>query len=248
MRFSIITIVRNEENSLPRALKSVASQTFHNIEHIIVDGESTDKTIEIAKDYADKSDFPVKIINQRGEGGLYDAINQGIAEASGEIIAILHANDFYNTPEELSVIDGVFAANDTQIVYGNIRYFNFGNPNRVGRVYSASSFRKESLLDGFMPPHPAFFATKEIFRKYGCYPSDLKIAGDFEFMVKTLLKGKEKAVYINRIIVAMSTGGVSARLSNRLYHTIREKRIALKRNGFNVSPFRLLKRYLYLFK
>lgn len=247
MKISIITIALNEAKSIGECLNSVSRQTYPDIEHIIVDGGSTDGTLSIVDEYAVSAPYPVKIINQSECNGLYGAINEGIAHSQGEIIGLLHANDFYNSDNELQIVADAFKTNHTEIVYGNIRYFNSANPTKTTRIYYARRFKRESLMDGFMPPHPAFFATRRLLTRNGCYPTDLRIAGDFEMIVKLLLVDNEPIVYIDRIIVAMSSGGVSGKIPNRLYRTIFEKHKVLRRNGFDVSIFRLFKRYLYLF-
>lgn len=237
----------NEDLTLPVTLKSVKSQTGVEIEHIIVDGGSTDNSLDIALKYADEASYSVTIVEQSNHG-IYEAINQGLSLASGEIIAVLHANDYYASPFELESVVRKFDETHADIVYGNVRFESLISPKKITRRYSAALFSPEKLRDGFCPPHPATFIRMSVFQKYGFYATDYKLAADFEMMVRLLLRHRLTTAYLPREIVVMSPGGLSSHLTNRIWHNNREKLHALKSNGEKTSALSLMKRYLYLFK
>lgn len=248
MKFSIITIMLNEAATLQFTLDSVQSQRGVEIEHIIVDGGSTDGSLEIAKKYARQTPYDTKIISQRHRG-LYQAINEGIEASTGEIIGILHSNDRYASPDELEAVMAQITSSKREIVYGDIQYIRQNGDDTIFmRKYSARAFDAEKLRSGFCPPHPAIFMTKRLIERYGAYRTDYNIAADFEMMVRLLLANKLPSGYIPRTIAYMTSGGRSSYLSNRLWHNNREKIKALRDNGIDSNPLRLFGRYLYLLK
>lgn len=248
MKISIITVCLNEADSIMATLESVKMQNYYDIEHIIVDGGSTDSTWCIAEEYARQAAYHVKVVRQQSKGAIYAALNEGIAIAEGDIVATLHANDRYESAEELSQIAKVFMTYDVAIVYGNVRYFKLSNPLKTVRRYSAKHFRRESLLDFFAPPHPATFIKRDVFCRYGAYSVDYLIAADFELMVRLILVKNLKIKYIDRCVVAMSTGGLSTSLQHVLFTNVQEKRRALQQNNQKCRWISVLKRYLYTFK
>lgn len=244
MKITIITVALNEIKTIQKTLSSVAKQSYADIEHIIVDGGSSDGTFELAAEYAKTVKYPVKLIKQTYNGHIYGALNEGIIHASGDIIATLHANDFYTSEDEISKVVDAFTQSGASMIYGNVYFVN--SKGKRSRTYSAKKFKKELLLNGFMPPHPACFIKKELFEKYGLYANEYIIAGDFELLIRMFLNNVEPIAYLDRDIVAMSPGGISQQIKNRIFVTNREKFKALKDNNFNINPIRLLKRYLYI--
>lgn len=248
MKISIITVCLNEANSISATLDSVKMQSYSDIEHIIVDGGSTDDTLRIAKEYANQATYPVKVLHQQSDSGIYGALNEGISHANGDIIATLHANDIYETEEELMQVAKAFMTSDADLVYGDVRYFRPPNRSLTIRKYSAKYFCRESLLDFFAPPHPATFIKRNIFLSHGLYATDYLIAADFELMVRLILVNRLKTLYIDRCVVAMSMGGLSTSLRHILFTNIKEKRRALRQNNQKCRWISILKRYLYTFK
>lgn len=248
MKISVITVALNEALTIRRTFESVKLQTYKNFEHIIVDGGSSDDTMLLAEEYASNAPYPVKVISQKGMGRIYGALNEGIAVAVGDVVATLHANDFYASPEELEAVASAFQDAEVKVAYGNIRYVDYVSPDKVRGYYSSKHFCRESLLDFFAPPHPATFIRRDVFETYGYYSEDFLIAGDFELMVRLILVNRVKMRYIDRCMVCMTTGGLSTTLRHRLTTNVREKWRALKQNNQKCSCLSILKRYLYALK
>lgn len=244
MKISVITVALNEAQTIQKTLNSVAMQSYSDIEHIIIDGGSTDGTFELAMEYAQKANYMVRVLRQTFPGRIYGALNEGISMATGDVIATLHANDYYPTRDELNIVAENFRDSEASIIYGNIYYVT--ESGKQGRKYSAKKFRRESLLDGFMPPHPAMFMKKDLFDKYGLYSTKFTIAGDYELCIRVILKSTEKLKYTDRNFVAMSIGGISGKPVNRIWRTNKEKLEVLKLNEIDINPLRLMKRYFYL--
>lgn len=243
-KISVITSVLDESVSLPATLRSVASQDCNTaFEHIIVDGGSTDGSIDLAKRYASESPYPVRIVS-RVPRGIYDAINCGISVAEGEYICVLHANDSYSDSGVLSRVCAA-AGSGTDVVYGDAEYIP--QHGLRGRYYSARRFTPSALLEGFAPPHPSMFIARKIFDEIGDYDQSFPIAGDFEFDIRLFLRRGADSVYIPGALTRLTPGGVSASWSNRLIANNREKMRALRKNGYRICPLRLLLRYFRLF-
>ncbi len=208
MKISIITVCFNSEETIISTLNSVISQTYNNIEHIIVDGGSTDRTLDILKEYK----FKNKIIISEPDKGIYDAMNKGINLASGEIITILNSDDIYQSPKTLSeIIIDIENNPDKDIFLGDVVFFNKNNFKKIFRYYSAKNFKTKSLLDGIMPPHPSSFIKKSVYEKYGLYNRELSIAADFEMFLRLLYVNKLEYFYTNKVIVRMRSGGKSGK-------------------------------------
>ena len=184
MKISIITVCFNSEETILTTLNSVISQTYNDIEHIIVDGGSKDRTLDIIKNYKHKN----KIVISEPDSGIYDAMNKGIKLAKGEIITILNSDDIYQSPSAIALVMKDIKDNlDKDIFLGDVVFFNKNNFNKIFRHYSAKNFVKESLLNGMMPPHPSSFIKKKIYLKYGLYNKSLSIAADFEIFLRLLI-------------------------------------------------------------
>ena len=240
---SLVTPVLNCAGSLERTLRSVLAQSLCPAEHIIVDGMSTDGSTEICLRYKASAPYPVRIL-RREPRRASDALNAGFAECRHEITGLLHGADLFPKGNVLEKMQGAFEADPAlQVAYADIRYLDVkGKP---GRYYSGRPFRPSLLKWGYMFPHPSMYVRRALFSRYGPYATDYLIAGDFEWLVRVLLKGGEKYGYVPVCAVLMNPGGVSARTGNRLRVTPREKLKALRANGIHVCPLRLVGRYAF---
>lgn len=241
--FSVITPVRNERKHIETSLQSLKRQSFGNIEHIIVDGSSTDGTLQLLEDYAREAPYPVRILRDVN-GGVYAALNRGVGEASGDYIVTLHGSDRFSADDVLQRAAGKLEESDADLLYGDLHYVN--GAGKIVRHYSGRRFRAELLLDGFMPPHPTVIARRSLFDSVGDYSLRFAIAGDYDWLCRAILIHKAQIVYLPYDMVEMSDDGISSRWSSRLWGNNRDKYLSLKANGFKVCPLRLLKRYLYL--
>jgi len=211
MKISIITVSHNSAATIRDTLQCITSQEYNNIEHIIVDGKSTDNTAAIVAEFKHVDKFI-----SEPDSGLYDAMNKGLKMATGDIIGILNSDDIYADSAVLSKIAGVFDKVNAPCVYGDLQYVHTDNINKIVRTWKAGKFIRENFLYGWMPPHPTFFARREVYDKVGNFNTDLKSAADYEMMLRILYKYAYAAAYIPSVLVKMRSGGISnASLRNR---------------------------------
>jgi len=226
MKISIITVTYNNEQTIASCIESVVNQTYNNIEYIIIDGKSTDNSLTIAKNYSDKIS---RIICEADEG-MYYALNKGIKIASGDIIGFLHADDFYENNKVIEDIILQFKEFNTDSVYGDLQYVKKNNANSVIRNWKAGKFSFKKLKKGWMPPHPSFFVKKEIYNKYGLFNTDLKIAADYDLMIRFLGKHKISTHYLSKVIVKMRWGGKSNKNIKNIIAKSKEDYKSIKTN------------------
>jgi len=207
VKISIITIVKNNESGVARALASVRNQTFNNVEHIVIDGMSTDKTWDIISKNA--SDKVVAI--RESDNGIYDALNKGIKLSSGKIIGILHSDDCFNDNRVLEDIERIFEKKNSDLVYGDLIYVSKKNPEKVVRTWRAKDYKSKILQKGWMPPHPTIFMSSELYKRIGLYDAKYRISADYKMVLNIFSIPNIAWSYIPRPLVRMSLGGVSNR-------------------------------------
>ena len=218
MKISIITATSNSQNFITTNLNSINNQTYKNFEHIIVDNNSQDKTLEIIKNNGKN----IKIISEK-DNGIYDAFNKGIDLSNGEIISIINSDDYFADEKVLEEVSKVFANYDVDIVYGDLKYVKRENLNKIVRYWKSNSYVSNSFQNGWAPPHPTFFVKKKIYENLGKYKLNLGNSADFELMFRFLEKNNIKSFYLNKLLVIMRTGGVS----NNNYFEILKQNITL---------------------
>lgn len=226
MKISIITVTYNSAATVEASLASVIAQDHGDIEYIIVDGGSTDNTLQVVEKYRHRI---AKIVSEKDDG-IYYALNKGIALATGDVVGIIHSDDFYVHDKVLSKVAAEFEKG-VDSVYADLQYVNRDNTDKIVRHWRSGKYREGIFLSGWMPPHPTFFIKKECYDKYGSFNTTLRSAADYELMLRMLHKHKITTAYIPEVIVKMRVGGKSnASLSNRI-NANREDRLAWKLNG-----------------
>jgi len=234
IQVSIITTVLNGSDTIRDCIKSIQSQTIP-VEHIIIDGGSSDSTLGIIEEY--KSGI-ARVISEP-DNGIYDAMNKGLQLVSGDIVGILNADDFYADSTVLEKVADAFADKKVDSCYGNLVYVDSKNADQVFRYWHAGEFKPEKFYWGWMPPHPTFFVRRGIYNKYGLYDLALGTAADYELMLRFLLRHKITATYIPEILVKMRIGGLSnISLKNR-FTANRFDRLAWRVNGLKPYPWTL---------
>jgi len=236
MKISIITAVLNSKDFIGECIQSVLHQTHKNIEYIVIDGKSTDGTLETIK----KCQSGIaKLVSERDDG-IYDAMNKGIRFATGEVIGIINADDFYPDSGILEKVAQIFENEHIESCYGDLEYVDAVDTGKVIRYWRSGPFHINKFYWGWMPPHPTFFVRRSVYRQYGLFNLTLGSAADYELMLRFLVKHRITAAYIPEVLVKMRTGGVSnASVKNR-FRANRMDRIAWDVNGLKPYPWTLI--------
>lgn len=225
MKVSIVTIAFNSGETIEDTIKSVVEQDYPDVEYIIVDGQSTDDTLEIVKRYKDGIS---KVISEKDKG-IYDAMNKGVNAATGDLIGILNSDDLY--AHESVITNVVNQIKDKEGLYADLVYVNRENTNEVTRYWKSGAYKKGAFKKGWMPPHPTFFVKRECYEKFGAYSLELRSAADYELMLRFIHKNGISVAYLPETIIKMRVGGQSnVTLKNRLAAN-KEDRLAWKMNG-----------------
>ena len=245
MKISIITATYNSAKTLQDTLNSVLQQDYCDIEHIIVDGGSTDSTVDIIRAYASKTtSHSVKWVSEK-DRGIYDAMNKGIAMATGEVIGILNSDDYFTAYDIVSKLAKPFEDEALEAVYGDIHFIHDGEPDKVTRYYSSKIFSPFWVRFGFMPAHPSLYVRREVYQKVGPYKLDYKIGADFEIIVRMFCVHKIKSKYLNLDFVTMRSGGASTNGFHSHRLLLQEDTRACRENGIYSNQFLIALKYLY---
>lgn len=248
MKVSIITITYNSESTLIDTIDSVLNQTYKDIEYIIVDGGSTDSTVSIVHSYKDKI---AKFVSEK-DNGLYDALNKGISMATGDVVGIIHSDDFYTSRHTIENIVHLFKADHADAVYADLFYVDKHDTDKIFRKWKSGHYKHGMFLNGWMPPHPTFFVKRWVYETYGSFNLDLVSAADYELMLRFIHKHKIKLAYLPEFIIKMRVGGKSnVSLKNRI-RANNEDRKAWRINGLKPRFYTLyakpLRKIIQLFK
>jgi len=213
VKVSIITITYNSEATLKDTIESVVNQSYGDIEYIIVDGKSTDNSLSIIESYKDKIS---KVISEKDQG-LYDALNKGIALATGDLIGIIHSDDFYTNKFVIEKIVKSIEENNSDAVYADLYYVDKVDTNKIFRKWKSGNYKDGQFLNGWMSPHPTFFVKRSCYEKFGSFNLSFVSAADYELMLRFIHKHKINLFYLPEFIVKMRVGGKSnVTLKNRI--------------------------------
>ncbi len=233
MKISIITATYNSAHSILDCLSSVNNQTFQNIEHIIIDGISTDNTLEIIRNTPNRI---TKIISEP-DFGIYDAMNKGIKLATGDIIGILNSDDFLASEDILELIAHTFEKEKCDAIFGNLDFVASNDSKRIIRKWKSSNYHAGSFQKGWHPPHPTFYVSREVYEKFGNFDISLNVSADFEIMLRFIEKNNINISFLDETIVKMRYGGESTGSLMKIIKGNRNILKAFKKNGIEVSPF-----------
>lgn len=237
-KVSVITVCYNNALTIERAVLSVKSQSYKNIEYIVVDGQSSDLTFDIVKKFS----FVDKLISEK-DSGIYDAMNKGVSFASGEIIAFLNADDFYKGSNIIEQVVKKMLSSQLDAVYGDVDFFAPKNVNKIVRRYSSKNFSSKKLAYGFMPAHPALFMKKNIYKAVGRFNIKYRIAGDFDFIVRAFQNNNLRYLYVPEVFVSMQTGGISSSGIKATLTLNKEIMQSCQENGIDTNWIKLISRY-----
>lgn len=211
LKISLITVAYNAQNTIERCISSVLGQKFNNIQYIVIDGGSTDRTIQIINKYREN----ISVFISEPDNGVYDAMNKGIALANGDIIGTLNADDFLADDDVLAHVAKAFSQEDINILYGDLDFIDPGE--KIVRKWRSGRYRSGMFNWGWMPPHPTFYCRKVLFANLGTYRLDYGSAADYELMLRFIHAYKANVFYLDKIMVKMFIGGISNKnVTNRV--------------------------------
>ena len=244
MKISIITPCHNSAATLSDTLQSILEQSYADIESIVIDGNSTDGTQEIIKQFEPLFQGRMKWVSE-SDHGLYDAINKGISLATGDVVGILNSDDFFTSADVLHQVAEHLEDAALDAVYGDVHFVSGNDLSRVTRYYSSKPFRPAFLRFGFMPAHPSFYVRKVVYEKSGPYRTDFRIASDYEMMVRLFRKVGIKSKYLPVDFVTMRTGGLSTRNMMSRWIILKEDVRACRINGIYSNMIFASLKYIY---
>lgn len=249
MRLSLITVVYNNAATVGDAIESVTGQSHKDIEYIVIDGGSTDGTIDIIKAHINKIDVFVS----EKDKGIYDAMNKGILKATGDVIGILNSDDIFNDENVLTDISLKFEEDpELDILYGNLVYVSKNNVNRIIRNWKSKKYSDSFFQNGNVPPHPTLFLKSRVYKEAGLFNLKYKLAADYEFMLRIFTNYNFKSAYINRLIVKMRLGGATNKNLKNIINGNKEILKSWKENGLHIPlffiPLRIFKRLIQFIK
>jgi len=236
---SIITVSFNSEKTIERTLKSVAAQTYKNIEHIVIDGASTDGTVVLISQHLGA----IAYFRSAPDAGLYDAINKGLQIARGEVIGLMHSDDFYADDGVLAEIAEQFAQGGVDGVYGDAAFFRPKSPEKTVRLYASAKFSPARLSWGWMPAHTTLYLRSAVYKRLGLFKTDYAIAADFDFICRVFLQPDLRICYVPNVLVKMQTGGTSTSGLKATLRLNREVLRACRENGLQTNIFKILSKY-----
>jgi len=236
---SVITVSLNSSATIRDAIQSVLNQSYHHIEYIVIDGGSTDGTVDIVNSFGEK----ISKFTSGHDSGIYDAINKGIRLATGNVVGILNSDDFFFNNDVISTIVANFDNDNIDAIYGDAQFVNKKEITKIERYYSSKQFTPGMFKFGIMPAHPSFYVRRELFEKYGYYRTDYKIAADYELMIRFFYINKIRYKYIEMPFISMRTGGISNKsVKSRIILNMEVAR-ACRENGIKTNYLLIFSKY-----
>jgi glycosyltransferase involved in cell wall biosynthesis len=239
MKLSIVTVCFNSEPTIGDTLRSVAMQRGASIEHIVVDGASTDATMKILEAHR----HHLAHVISEPDHGIYDAMNKGVRVASGDVIGFLNSDDVYADEDVLAKVGETMERHHLEVLFGDVAFYHPERPDRMVRRYSSARFRPDRIAWGWMPAHPALFVRRELFESLGLFKPNYRIAGDFEFVARVFRKPDLHYRYLPEVLVNMRFGGASTGGWRNTMLLNKEVLRACKENGIPTNMLKILSKY-----
>ena len=242
MQVSLITCTNNSQKTIKKCCLSVHSQTYNDIEHVIIDKNSQDRTIPIIKEYKFKN---IKIYNQKGFG-IYNALNEGMRRCNGEIIGVLHSDDEFVDEGIVSKIVGKFSEENLDILFSNIYYTKKNDVNKIIRKWKSklkegvqsNSEINQLITKGWMPPHTSIFLKKDLLKEIGYYDEKFKISSDYDFIIRLFKQEQIKLFFLDKFTIKMRSGGISNKNFKNIFIKMREDLKIM--NKYNLKPIKTI--------
>lgn len=237
MKISLITAVYNSEATVGEAIASVSKQTYPNFEHLVIEGKSKDGSLAaIQRAGHDR----MRLISEPDEG-IYDALNKGIRNATGDVVGFIHSDDFLAHDGVLTRIASAFENTAVEAVFSDLVYVSQADTSRVIRHWSTGAFHPRRLKYGWMPAHPTLYLRREVYERFGAYDKNMRIAADYDFILRYFSQATGDSVYIPEVLYKMRVGGVSNRNLSKVHQKMKEDMLAIRRNrvgGFHTLAFK----------
>ena len=225
-RISIITAVYNRRGTVAQAVRSVQAQTHGNVQHVVIDGASSDGSLQVLKDCLGTG----AILVSEPDNGIYDALNKGNALCTGDVIGVMHSDDFFADDQVLADVAAAFADPAVDAVYGDLDYVDGLDTSRIVRRWRAGQYLRDRLAWGWMPPHPTLFVRRRVIERLGGYDTRYRISADYDCILRYFGQGKIKVAYLPRVLVKMRVGGDSNRSLKNVIRKSWEDWLAMRRN------------------
>lgn len=239
MKISVVTVCYNSATTIRDTLRSVYEQSHPCVEHIVIDGKSQDRTLQVIETTHNR----VARLVSEPDHGIYDAMNKGLALASGEIVGFLNADDVYSHPKVLARVAEIMDLHKLDALYGDAEFVNSRDPNRSLRRYSSAHFHPNRIAWGWMPAHPTLFLKRSLFERFGGFDPEYKIAGDFELVARLFNERKLKYQYVAEVLVRMRAGGISTGGWRNTVLLNKEVLHACRANGIKTNIFKIFSKY-----
>lgn len=227
MKISIVTAVYNRRATIAQAIASVQAQTWPHVEHLVIDGASTDGTLAVVERARHQR---MRLVSEP-DTGIYDALNKGVALATGDVVGLMHSDDFFAHCRVLEKVAAAFGAVDALAAYGDLDYVSAEDETRIVRRWRSGTYEPAKLRRGWMPPHPALFLRREVFERHGAYDTRFRIAADYDAILRWFSREDLRPVYIPEVLVKMRLGGESNRSVRKILRKTGEDYRALRING-----------------
>ena len=244
MKISIITTSYNSARTLRDTMNSVLRQGYTDYEYIVVDGASKDGTVEIIREYEPQFKGRMRWVSEP-DRGIYDAMNKGIAMATGDVVGLLNSDDFYTSDDILATVAREFSRVDApDAIYGDVHYVDESDITRVVRYYSSREFTRKRMIMGYMPAHPSFYVRRDCYKKFGSFDTSYRVAADFENLLRLIFVNKIRIKYIAKDFVTMRMGGASSSGIKSYLRIASDHFSAFKKNGIKPNYFLYFMRYV----